>query len=126
MAATTTDAAAPDAVAPPAVPAQRKSNAQKFAEAEAKYADRLDSLTMRERCLLGLSYDCLDPPLEAGRIKAHNLNKEYNRTRCGPESENEEGATDKTNERRRQLLMEMLGVSEEAVKNILIEPPFFW
>lgn len=104
-----------------------KTSSQKFAEADAQYADRLASMTMSERSLVGLPYVATDDALMQRRLKVRSLFGRYNRSVPGPADETEvTGFNDIMNEERRGLLREMFGIDEAQSRKLFIDPPFFW
>lgn len=113
--------AGPKAVAKPG-----KTSTQKFAEADAKYTDKLESMTMKERSLLGLPYLASEPSLIDNRTRARNLLRAYNSCPSGPLTEGEEGANDLTNVKRREILGQLFQAPPEVIKRVFIEPPFWW
>lgn len=116
-----TDGAGPKPVARPG-----KTSSSKFVEADALYAGKLDSMTMKEKALLGLPYLASDPNMVHERTRTRNLLREYNSSASGPASPDEEGANDLTNAKRRELLGKLFQVSPETAKRLFVEPPFWW
>lgn len=108
------------------VSAAGKTSTQKFAEADAKYADKMESMTMKERSLLGLPYIASEEVLKDARIRARNLLRAYNSCPSGPLTEGETGANDLTNVKRREILGQLFQAPTEVIKRVFIEPPFWW
>jgi maltose O-acetyltransferase len=113
--------AGPKAVAQPGM-----TSSARFAEADAKYADQIKSMTARQKSLVGLPYLANDDNLIELRTNARNLCREYNQTPSGPITPGEKGANDLTNVKRREILGKLFEAPPEAIKRIFIEPPFFW
>lgn len=103
-----------------------KTSSQKFAAADAQYAERLASMTMTERSALGLPYIATDDALMQRRLKCRQLCGRYNRSVPGPADENEKGYNDIMNEERRALLRDIFGVDEAKSRQLFIDPPFLW
>jgi hypothetical protein len=103
-----------------------KTSSAKFAEAEAKYADKMASMTDGEKSLLGLPYLASDGNLIKHRIKTRNLLREYNSTQSGPAPGEEGQFNDVSNAKRREILGKLFEITPEAVSRIFIEPPFYW
>lgn len=111
---------------PPPVAKPGKTSSAKFAEADATYRDKIESMSMTERGLVGLPYLASDQALIQSRTKARLLLREYNATPSGPSYEGEQGANDLSNEKRRKLIGELFDIGPDAAKRIFIEPPFWW
>lgn len=109
---------------------------QKFAQLDEQYADRLASMSMSERALLGLPYIATDRKLMLQRLRARKLEHEYNQSPPGPapdyidkegnvvKGEAEGEWDDVTNANRRRILAELFHVTPERARTIAIEPPF--
>ena len=102
-----------------------QSAGQKFAQADAEYAGRLESLSMGERALLGLPYIANDADMTKRRMVARQLTYDFNHTRPGP-STPDDPISDLTNSERRTILATLFGLSDDSAKRIFIDPPFHW
>jgi maltose O-acetyltransferase len=118
---TSNEGAGPKAIAKPG-----KTSSAKFAEADAMYAGQMETLSMKEKSLLGLPYIASDPALMHARTRVRNLLHEYNSSKSGPGSSEEKGANDLTNENRRRLIGEIFQISQEAASRVFVETPFWW
>lgn len=108
---------------------------QKFAAADAQYADRLSTMSMEERSILGLPYHALDRNLMLQRLRARKLEHEYNLSAPGPSpdsidqngniiSGDPEGEWDDvTNANRRRILADLFHVTSDRARTINFEPP---
>lgn len=106
--------------------AKVKTAASQFAEADEKYKDKLESMTMEERALLGLPYIAADPALVDTRTTTRKLLRQYNQSEPGPTSANEtEGFNDISNQARRAILEKLFKIDSAKAKRIFIEPPFW-
>lgn len=108
---------------------------QRFDAVDAKYADRLASMSMEERGLLGLPYLPNDPKLMAQRLRARQLEYEYNHSppgaspplvdRQGNVLDAEESPLhDVANRQRQRIIGQLFDLSKEMSKRIFLEPPF--
>lgn len=108
-----------------AVNPSKKTAASQFAEADEKYRDTIDSMTMEQRSLLGLAYKATDPSLTDARIRTRLLLRQYNQSACGPTTPGETGFNDINNTERRAIMQKLFGISEQQSRKVFVEPPFW-